>query len=112
MKLAVGVMGSSEPPFADGAWDKLVQVGRRIAERGGVLITGSCPGVPYAAVQGARVVSGLVVGSSPALSLQEHVRRYGSPTEGFDVIIYTRSVLMSREIENIRSSDIVVIAGG
>jgi uncharacterized protein (TIGR00725 family) len=112
MKLAVGVMGSSEPPFADGAWDKLVQVGRRIAERGCVLITGACPGLPYAAVQGARERSGLVVGISPALSLQEHVRRYGSPTEGFDVIIYTGSGLMAREIENIRSSDIVVIAGG
>lgn len=112
MKLAIGVMGSSEPPFADGAWEKLVDLGRHIAERECVLITGACPGLPYAAVQGARQGGGLVVGISPALSLQEHVDRYGSPTEGFDVIIYTGSGLMAREIENIRSSDIVVIAGG
>ena len=55
---------------------------------------------------------GLVVGISPALSLHEHVRRYGPPTEGFDVIIYTGSGLMAREIENIRSSDVVILAGG
>jgi predicted Rossmann-fold nucleotide-binding protein len=53
-----------------------------------------------------------VVGISPALSLQEHVQRYNSPADGFDAIIYTGSGLMAREIENIRSSDIVVIAGG
>jgi len=112
MKLAIGVMGSSGPPYSDGAWDKLVQVGRRIAERECVLITGACPGLPYAAVQGARERGGLVVGISPALSLQEHTHRYQSPTDGFDVIIYTGSGLMAREVENIRSSDIVVIAGG
>lgn len=112
MKLAVGVMGSSAPPYADGSWEKLVQAGRRIAERDCALVTGACPGLPYAAVQGARERGGLVVGISPALSLQEHVRRYRSPSDGFDVMIYTGSGLMAREIENIRSSDIVLLAGG
>jgi predicted Rossmann-fold nucleotide-binding protein len=32
--------------------------------------------------------------------------------EGFDVLIYTGSGLMGREITNIRSGDMVVFAGG
>lgn len=52
------------------------------------------------------------MGISPGLSRDEHVHKYRSPVDGFDVIIYTGSGLMGREVENIRSSDIVVIAGG
>ena len=53
-----------------------------------------------------------MVGISPALSETEHVQRFDAPVEGFDVIVYTGSGLMGREVVNIRSSDIVVIAGG
>jgi hypothetical protein len=53
-----------------------------------------------------------VVGVSPALNFEEHVGRYHSPTRGYDAIIYTGSGLMGREIENIRSCDVVIFAGG
>ena len=112
MKLTIGVMGSASGSFDEASWAKLIRLGRAIAERDCTLITGACPGLPYAAVQGARAADGLVVGISPGLSLDEHVRKYDSPTDGFDVIIYTGSGLMGREIDNIRSSDMVVIAGG
>ncbi len=46
---------------------------------------------------GAREAEGLIVGISPALSETEHVERYGSPVEGFDVMVYTGSGLMGRE---------------
>lgn len=52
------------------------------------------------------------MGVSPGLSRDEHLHKYHLPTVGFDVLIYTGSGLMGREVENIRSSDIVVIAGG
>ena len=48
----------------------------------------------------------------PALTLEEHVNKYHSPTRGYDTIIYTGSGLMGREIENIRSCDVVIFAGG
>jgi uncharacterized protein (TIGR00725 family) len=112
MRLAIGVMGSSSEPYADKAWGKMVDLGRAVAVRNCTLVTGACPGLPYAAVLGAKEVGGLVVGISPGLSLDEHVTRYQSPTDGFDVLIYTGSGLMGREVENIRSSDIVVFAGG
>ena len=111
-RLAIGVMGSAEGSFGEDIWAKLVQLGRAIAERDCVLITGGCPGLPYAAVQGAKSAGGLVIGISPGLSRDEHIHKYGSPTDGFDVLIYTGSGLMGREVENIRSSDIVIIAGG
>jgi uncharacterized protein (TIGR00725 family) len=105
-------MGSASEPIDEHAGKLMVRLGRAIAEHGCALITGACPGLPQAAVNGANEVGGLVVGISPALSLQEHVQRFQSPTVGYDVIIYTGSGLMGREIENIRSSDIVIIAGG
>ncbi|MES0329760.1 MAG: hypothetical protein ABUK06_05680, partial [Dehalococcoidales bacterium] len=46
------------------------------------------------------------------LNLEEHITRYLSPTRGYDAIIYTGSGLMGREIENIRSCDVVIFAGG
>lgn len=112
MQLAIGVMGSSSAPYADNAWEKMLELGRTVAERQCTLLTGACPGLPYAAVLGAKQAGGLVVGISPGLSLEEHVSKYESPVDGFDVLIYTGSGLMGREIENIRSSDIVVFAGG
>ena len=112
MKLTIGVMGSAGGTFDAETWSRLVQLGRAIAQHDCILITGGCPGLPYAAVQGAKAAGGLVVGISPGLSRDEHLHKYHSPTVGFDVLIYTGSGLMGREVENIRSSDMVVIAGG
>jgi hypothetical protein len=53
-----------------------------------------------------------VVGISPALNLEEHVRKYNSLSRGYDAILYTGSGLMGREGENIRSCDVVIFAGG
>jgi uncharacterized protein (TIGR00725 family) len=111
-RLTVGVMGSASGSFGKDVAAVLHRLGESIAARGCVLITGACPGLPQAAVEGAHARGGLVVGISPALSRSEHVDRYGSPTAGFDVIVYNGSGLMGREIDTIRSSDIVIIAGG
>ena len=112
MKLAIGVMGASGGDLADEVRQRVYRLGEAIAERDAVLVTGACPGLPYEAVRGAKAKGGLVVGISPGLSIDEHQGKYGSPVEGFDVLIYTGSGLMGREITSIRSCDIVVIAGG
>lgn len=92
--------------------EKAHALGRAIAKTGCVLVTGGCPGLPLAAACGAKEEGGFVVGISPGLSLDEHVYKYGSPTDFHDVLIFTGSGLMGREVVNIRSSDIVVIIGG
>ena len=110
--LAIGVMGSASGDLDDRVVALVRRLGAAIAERGCTLLTGACPGLPYAAVEGAKRAGGLVVGISPALSEREHAERYDAPTEGFDSLIYTGSGLMGREVVNIRSSDVVIIVGG
>lgn len=112
MRLTVGVMGSADSNQDDDIKDQVYQLGVAIAERGLVLITGACPGLPYACAEGVREAGGTSVGISPALSLDEHVHKYYSPADAYDVLIYTGSGLMGREVTNIRSSDMVIIVGG
>lgn len=111
-RMAVGVMGSAGGDLSDDIRAKLRRLGEEIARRGYVLVTGACPGLPHEAAIGAKSKGGVVVGISPALNLGEHVVQYRSPSRGYDLIIYTGSGLMGREIENIRTCDVVVFAGG
>lgn len=112
LAVKVGVMGGASDISLPGYLEKAHALGRAIAERGCVLLTGACPGLPLAAACGAKQAGGTVIGVSPAISLNEHVQKYQSPTEFHDVLIFTGSGLMGREVINIRSSDIVVIVGG
>jgi uncharacterized protein (TIGR00725 family) len=112
MKLKIGVMGSATGKLSARQKEIAYELGRAIAVRGCITITGACPGLPLESARGAKEAGGLVVGISPALSEWEHVEKYRSPVEHHDVIIFTGSGLMGREVVNIRSSDIVVIVGG
>lgn len=53
-----------------------------------------------------------MIGVSPGISLAEHTLKYGSPVEHHDVLVFTGSGLMGREVVNIRTSEMVVVAGG
>lgn len=110
--LTVGVMGSSGGVIEPEVMKKVYQLGHEIGRRGYTLVTGASPGIPHEAVKGAKSAGGFVVGISPALNLEEHMVRYKSPSRGYDAMVYTGSGLMGREIENIRSCDVVVFAGG
>lgn len=113
-RLAVtfGVMGGASPVRSREYLARAHELGRAIAEKGCVLITGACPGLPHAAACGANQAGGMVIGISPAMNLDEHAHKYHSPIEPHDVLIFTGSGLMGREVINIRSSDAVVIVGG
>ena len=112
LRLKVGVMGGATGVMSREVLDKAHALGRAVAMSGCILVTGGCPGLPLASACGAKAANGLVVGISPGLSLDEHVDKYGSPTAFHDVLVFTGSGLMGREVVNIRSSDIVVIMGG
>jgi uncharacterized protein (TIGR00725 family) len=112
MALKIGVIGGATGELAQEHLTRAYELGRVIAENGCVMITGACPGLPLAAARGAKEAGGTVVGISPALSLDEHVDKYRSPAEFHDILIFTGSGLMGREVVNIRTSDIVVIVGG
>jgi len=112
LRIAVGVMGSAGGNLGRDVLEKAFEMGRAIALRGCVLVTGACPGLPHEAVKGAKSAKGIVVGISPALNFEEHAIKYRSPYAGYDALVYTGSGLMGREIENIRSCDLVVFMGG
>jgi uncharacterized protein (TIGR00725 family) len=112
VKLTVGVYGSASGEIPRQVRQKVREVGRAIAKRGYVLLTGACPGIPYEAVVGCKRAGGMTVGVSPALNLYEHTTRYQSPAAGFDVIVYTGDGLMGREVTAVRSCDVVIFAGG
>ncbi|NOZ51985.1 MAG: YHS domain-containing protein [Gammaproteobacteria bacterium] len=112
MRFTVGVMGSAGNEQSQSITGVAYALGQEIAKRGFILITGACPGLPYECARGATNGGGLSIGISPALSLDEHVQKYHSPVDCFDVLIYTGSGLMGREVTNIRSSDMVIIIGG
>jgi len=112
MRLTVGVMGSAGEDHPEAVKVQVRTLGQVIGRRGFILITGACPGLPYECARGTREEGGWSVGISPALSFAEHVHKYHSPSDMFDVLIYTGSGLMGREVTNIRSSDMVVIVGG
>lgn len=111
-RLAIGVMGAASGELSEEAIAKSRALGRAIANNGCNFINGACPGLPFYAAQGAKEAGGLTIGISPALSRDEHIQVYNSPTEFLECIVYTGSGLMGREVTNIRTSDIVVIAGG
>lgn len=111
-KFTAGVMGSASGALSDSQRSLSYRLGQELARRKLGLITGACPGLPHEAVRGFKSVGGLAVGISPALSEQEHMDRYHSPNDLYDMIIFTGSGLMGREVINIRSSDVVVILGG
>jgi len=112
MKLKIGVMGSATGKLSPKHLKLAFDLGRVIAEEGCITITGACPGLPLESAKGASGAGGPVVGISPGLSEWEHVNVYHSPLAYHDVLIFTGSGLMGREVTNIRSSDIVVIVGG
>lgn len=112
LALKIGVMGSADRAIPAEFLHRAELLGEAIASQRCVLITGACPGLPLSAARGAKRRGGLVVGISPGLSLDEHIYKYESPSVHHDVVVFTGSGLMGREVVNIRSSDMVVIIGG
>ncbi len=111
-RMTIGVIGSAADDLDPEALALSYALGQAIARHGCTLVNGACPGFPYHAARGAKDAGGFTVGISPALSLDQHLHDYRSPADYLDVIVYTGSGLMGREVTNIRSSDIVVIVGG
>ncbi len=112
MHMTVGVMGSADLNEPEPIKESAYELGKALALKKYILITGACPGLPYECARGVNENGGMSIGISPALSLDEHTHKYASPSDVYDVIIYTGSGLMGREVTNIRSSDMVIIMGG
>lgn len=112
LKIQIGVMGSAGGNLLPEIQERCKELGRAIADNNCAIVTGGCPGLPHLAVIGSKEHGGLTIGVSPGLSYHDHVHRYNSPVDHLDVLIYTGSGLMGREVIGVRSCDIVIIVGG
>jgi len=116
MKITVGVMGSAtdaeEGPSGDALREKASALGRALAGRDVVLMTGATTGIVYLVGKTAQASGVFHVGVSPATSQDEHVERYQLPTDACDLIVYTGFGLKGRNVVLVRSSEIVIFIAG
>ena len=115
MKTKVGVMGSAGDSPLDEVEElraKAEGLGRAIAARGCVVLTGGTTGLPHLVGAAAHSAGALHVGISPAADEGEHVGRYALPTDDTDLLVFTGFGLKGRNVVLVRSSDVVLIFRG
>lgn len=112
-KFKIAISGAAETGHcAPDAMERTEELGRLIAGKGLVLVTGATTGAPYWAAKAAKEAGGIVVGISPAATLAEHVSYYGLPTDYHDFIIYTGFGYSGRNLLFTRSADAVITVCG
>ena len=113
LKYKICVSGASETGHcASDALSKAETVGREIAKRGLVLVTGATTGIPYGAAKGAKSEGGIVIGISPAVSKAQHIKTYRLPIDYHDLIIYTGFEYSGRNLLLTRAADAVILLCG
>ncbi|HEX8847352.1 MAG TPA: hypothetical protein VF791_22100 [Pyrinomonadaceae bacterium] len=116
MKIKVGVMGSADDTLPEGVAaplrEKAEALGRLIAARDLLLLTGATTGLTYIVGKTAQEAGAFHIGVSPATCEREHVERYNLPLDSCGTIIYTGFGLKGRNVVLVRSCDIVLFIGG
>jgi uncharacterized protein (TIGR00725 family) len=116
-KPVVGVMGASEnDALSESEKARLKELaevlGAALARHDCILVTGATTGLPDLVAKAFRRSGGFALGISPAQDRSEHLKRYGLPDDGADVIVYTGFGYKGRNVINVRSADLVIIFGG
>ncbi len=113
LKYKICVSGAAETGHcAKDALEKAEQIGREIAKRGLILVTGATTGTPYWAAKGAKEEGGMVIGLSPAASKVAHVKTYHLPLDYHDMVIYTGFDYAGRNLLLTRAADAVITICG
>lgn len=116
MKIKVGVMGSAgnTPCGATGdvVQEKAEALGRAIATRDVLLLTGATTGIVYVVGKAAHAAGAFHVGVSPAANEKEHQETHKLPTDACDLLIYTGFGLKGRNVVLVQSCDIVLFIAG
>lgn len=88
------------------------EIGREVAIRGGILLTGATTGVPYEAARGAKTVEGQVIGLSPASSILEHTKKYRLPVKYHDTLFFTGYDYAGRDVLLVDMADAMISVSG
>ena len=105
-------MGSAETIAEGTPLEKARALGRAIAIRDLLLLTGATTGLVYETGKAAREAGALHIGISPGGDEREHVERYALPLDACSVIIYTGFGLKGRIVVLVRSCDVVLFIAG
>lgn len=112
MKLKIGVSGSAAGNINRELEKKAYVVGQEIAQKGAILITGACAGLPLQAARGAKSKKGLVVGISPGENLKDHIKSFKHPTQHHDIVLFTGSGKKGRNVVFVHSCDALICIAG
>jgi len=112
-KYKICVSGAAESGHCkEGAQEMAEELGREIARRSMILVTGATTGLPYWAAKGAKEEGGIVIGFSPAASKMAHINSYRLPLDYHDLIVYTGFNYSGRNLFLVRASDAVITICG
>jgi len=104
-KNIIGVFGAGNISDSDNEWQAALTVGRQLAQRGFVVLTGGLGGVMTAASKGAKEGDGITVGVLPG-------NRKTTPANSFvDIAIYT-GMGEARNAINTKSCKAAIAIGG
>ena len=120
--MKIGIYGSAAGDISSDISDKARELGKQIAARKHIVVTGGCLGLPYEAVLGAQELGGEAIAYSPATTLEEHVERYKMPTKGFTDFVFVpkeykhagnkKVCLKYRNVSSVADADAAIIIGG
>lgn len=104
-KKIIGVFGAGSVTEADDEWQAALTIGRQLAERGFVVLTGGLGGIMEAACKGAREAGGITVGVLPGNKKTTQANQY------VDIAIYT-GMGEARNAINVKSCNAAIAMGG
>jgi uncharacterized protein (TIGR00725 family) len=88
------------------------EIGKKLAEKNCVILTGATTGVPLWVAKGAFENGAFVIGISPARSYLEHTKVYKLPTDYHNVILYSGEGYSGRNLLLIKMGDGVLFLCG
>jgi len=99
-------------PCKKGIHETAYEIGKYLASKNCVVLTGATTGVPLWVAKGAFENNGFVVGISPARSYKEHVNLYRLPVDYHHVILYSGEGYSGRNLLLIKMGDGVLFICG
>lgn len=108
----IAISGAAAGIASDEGEALAFEVGKEIAAKGGIVMTGATTGVPYAAIRGAKSLRGKTVGLSPAHSMREHINKYRLPVEDHDMLFFTGYDYAGRDVLLVDLADAVISVSG
>jgi len=112
-KIKIAISGASDTTFCAPNVNGLAyEIGKELALRNIIAITGATTGAPFWAAKGAYENNGYVLGFSPAINKEEHLKVYELPLDYHHLIFYTGLGHSGRNLILVRSGDGVIFICG